>query len=224
LYQAEYRRAYNRLEHLDLFESEKNSGVAVAKNTLLRHMLSESDADWLFLLEDDIIIKSPEAITEYIRVAEENGLHHLSFAHHGPANADGPVEVQGDVAYYPHSIGAWCLYSRESLDVAGLFDEHFHNAWEHVEHEVRLMQHGFMPGCAPHRFPDVKDSLIWLSELPNAIDKSAIRPRSDWGSSIINGLRYWHDAKPETFDLMFGPGTPLEQYASNILSQTQGAR
>ena len=216
-YRAEYQRAYRRLPDAIVFEAPENRGVAAAKNTLLQWMLDTTDAEWLFLLEDDIILKSPMAVTEYVRAAEDNGLHHLSFAHHGPANVGGPVEVTNGIGYFPHSIGAWCIYSRESLLGAGLFDENFHNAWEHVEHEMRLFTHGYMPGCGPHRFPDDIDSALVLAELPDAIAKSAIRPRVDWNSSIVEGLRYWQSAKPETFNMMFGEGMPLQQYARGVL-------
>ena len=40
----------------------------------------------LFLCEDDMQILSPKAVTEYVRVGHERGLHHLSFALHGPMN------------------------------------------------------------------------------------------------------------------------------------------
>ena len=215
---AEYNRAYKRLTDAHVIEAEANRGVAYAKNRLLEAML-DAGADWLLLLEDDIEIISPEAITNYVQAAEATGIEHLSFAHHGPANQQGPVEVTGDIEFYPHSIGAWCLYSRHALETAGLFDENFHNAWEHVEHELRLIQHGLMPGAGPHRFPDVVNSSLVLRELPNAIERSAIRPRDDWQQSIVEGLAYWHSAKPETFDIMFGEGMPLHGYALAMLGQ-----
>jgi len=201
-----------------VIECPENRGVAAAKNTLLRSMLDTTDADWLFLIEDDIIVKSPMAVVAYVEAAKAYGLHHLSFAHHGPANADGPVAVEGAIEFYPHSIGAWTMFSRECLEEVGLFDENFHNAWEHVEHEMRLIAAGFMPGAGAHRFPDVKDSALWLSELPNAITESAIRPRADWKTSISSGLRYWRDEKPDTYRMLFGRGMPLESYALNILN------
>ena len=216
-YHAEYRRAYKRLEGATIIEAPDNRGVASAKNTLLRWMLDTTEADWLILCEDDIFVQAPEAVTEYVQVAEETGLHHLSFAHHGPGNQAGPVSVRGKVGYYVHSIGAWCLYSRECLETVGLFDENFHNAWEHVELEVRLAQAGFMPNAGLHRFPDVLGSEQWLVEAPNSIEKSSIRPRDDWQQSIIDGLTYWANVKPETFTLLFGPGTQLEDYARGVL-------
>lgn len=217
-YHAEYQRAYKRAPQMAVIELTENQGVAVAKNTALRHMLDNTDADWLFLLEDDILLKSHEAMTRYVEVAQATGTHHLSFAHHGTANAAGPVDIIDDVEFYGHSIGAWTMFSREALETVGLFDENFHNAWEHVEHEMRLIDAGLMPNAGPHRFPDVKDSALWLEEIPKSIEQSAIRPRSDWNESIIRGLRYWREAKPETFTQLFGPGTPLENYANTVLS------
>ncbi len=218
-YRGEYRRIYARTPGMRVENPPENLGVAHAKNRLLERMLKETDADWLFLLEDDILIQSQEAVTEYVRVAEEAGLHHLSFAHHGAANAGGPTSVSGDVAFFPHSIGAWCLYSRDCLESSGLFDEHFHNAWEHVELELRLIHDGFMPGAGAYSYPDVLGSGEWLKEIPNSIASSSIRPREDWYSSIRDGLVYWCDRKPETFEMLFGPGTPLEGYAQEVIAR-----
>lgn len=218
-YRGEYKRAYARAPEMTVIEIPANGGVAKAKNVLLRWMLDTTDAEWLFLLEDDIILNGPEAVTGYIEAAERTGMHHLSFAHHGPANAAGPSRHGDPVEFYPHSIGAWTMFSRECLETVGLFDENFHNAWEHVEHELRLIAAGFMPEAAPHYFPDATGSRLWLSELPSAIEESAIRPRGDWQSSIVNGLRYWRESKPETFEMLFGAGTPLEGYAASLLAQ-----
>lgn len=213
---AEYQRAYRRLPEASIEEAGSNRGVAYAKNRLLEAMLADG-ADWLFLLEDDIEITSPDAISAYIDASRQTGVHHLSFAHHGDANASGPVAISSPIEFYPHSVGAWTLYTRQCLEAVGLFDENFHNAWEHVEHELRLVQHGFMPGAGAHRFPDVEGSSLWLREQPSAIERSAIRPRDDWQQSIVEGLAYWREARPDTFTMMFGPGMPLEDYANNTL-------
>ena len=213
-----YQRAYKPLSihaSADVFDVSENFGVSVAKNRLCAHLLAEG-CDYVFLLEDDIRITDPKAVSEYLRVAKAYTLHHLSYAHHGPANIGGPVEVDGDLEYYPHSIGAWCLYSREFLLNVGLFDENFKNCWEHVEVEMRAFLMGYAPNGGPHRFADAAGSDQWLTEIPGAIEKSSIRPRPDWYSNIRNGLIYWRDNKPETYALLFGAGMPLEGYANGI--------
>ena len=216
---GDYKRAYKALSAVGatVIDAPVNGGVAVAKNALIYAALSETDADWVILCEDDMKVLSPEAVTQYVAIAERRNLHHLSFAHHGPANADGPVDTDDDVEYYPHSVGSWCLYSRECLEAVGGFDERMVNAWEHVEWEMRAYAMGYAPNGGPHRFADAYGSWIWLSELPNSLEKSSIRPRSDWSYNIQSGLRYWHDEKPETFALLFGPGMPLHGYAQSII-------
>ena len=210
-YNGEYKRvalAAHSIPGGDYIGMDHNQGVAAAKNIGIRYLLAKG-CDWIFTLEDDIIVQSPKAVTEYVRVAK-TGITGLSFAHHGDANFSGPVETIGDVEYYFHSIGAWCLFSRYELETHGLLDENFVRAWEHVEHALRI-------GVEPYRYPDVAGSAEWLKELPNSIEKSSIRPRPDWQQNIRDGLRYWADNKPDTFKSLFGDGTPLEQYARSIL-------
>lgn len=211
------KRAYKRVPNAVLQLDQSNKGVACAKNDIFRHALVER-ADWVFIAEDDLIVKNLWAITGYLEACKESGLPHLAWAHHGSANVGGPVERGEYVSYYPHSIGSWCCYSAEVLQAVGLFDERMFNAFEHVEWEVRAFRAGYMPDCGPHRFPDATDSPEWLVEQPHSIEKSSIRPRSDWSQNIHDSLQYWRDEKRETFDLMFGEGTYLHDYAKRILS------
>ena len=213
-FHAEYQRAYARLPGAIIQDSPVNEGVAKSKNHLLRSML-ESGSTWLLLCEDDILVKSPEAVTAYVAACEDSGLDHLSFALHGPANQGGPVRADDTLAYYPHSIGAWCIYSRRCLEDVGLFNENLHNAWEHVELSLRLARAGYTTGA--YEYADVVHSERFLTEIPGSIEKSSIRPRSDWQSSIRNGLQYWAENMPDTFDDLFGEGKPLHQYAMSII-------
>jgi GT2 family glycosyltransferase len=216
-----YRRAYRfllRRDNVTILDQVDNHGVAWAKNRLCESLLDHG-CDWVFLLEDDVLLRSPDAVNKYVEVATRHEMHHLAFAHHGMANVGGPVEARGDIAFYPHSVGAWCLYSREWLVNVGMFDENMINAFEHVEMELRGFQLGYAPGAGPHRFPDAAESHQWLSEIVGSLENSAIRVRDDWAPNIYNALSYWEVAKPETFAMMFGPGTPLANYANRILGK-----
>lgn len=209
---GEYRRAFGKLPDAVVQADGVNRGVGPSKNALLRAML-EDGAEWLFLLEDDIKILSPRAVTGYIEACETSGLHHLMFAHHGPANDSGPVSVDGPVSFFPHAVGAWSVYSRESLERAGLMDEEFDNALEHVEHSARIAAAGLTSG--PYRWADATGSQEWLRELPGSIDASSIGTRPD---RIIASLDYWRSTKPETYETLFGPGLPLAGWAEHALS------
>ena len=220
-YRGSYKRAYKALDRwpegvAGVLELPENHGVAYAKNAGLHYLLSNEANEWLFVVEDDILAKSPEAITGYIAACEKSGLSHLSFAHHGPANSGGCVEADDVITYYPHSIGAWCIYSRECLESVGLFDENMYNAFEHVELSMRLARAGFTSGA--HRFADATGSQNWLAEIKDSIDHSSIRPLPNWQINIRDSLRYWSDNKPETYDELFGESRSLHEYAQRILS------
>lgn len=214
-FNAEYRRAYTRTPNAIIQDSPINEGVAKSKNALLKAMLADG-ADYLFLIEDDILVTSEDTITTYIDAAEKSNFQHLSYALHGPANRGFNPESDDVLSYYPHSVGAFCLYTKTSLQDVGLFDENLINAWEHVELTLRLAQAGYTSGA--YRFADVKDADQYLAEIPGSIDKSSIRPRPDWHLNIRVGLAYWRDAKPETFNELFGEGQQLHNYAMSILA------
>lgn len=214
-----YRRVHKVLEANGghLLTAKENAGVAAAKNRLIEHLIADG-CDWIILCEDDVRPISAEAVTEYVRICEDNDLHHLAFAHHGSANLNVPLS-DSDVTYFPHSIGAWTIFSRECLIKTGLFWEQLVCAWEHVEHTIRLMQDGFLPDYTVHNFPDVTHSQKYLQEIPGSIEKSSIRVRPDWSSNIHNGLRLWKDERRDSYDLLFAPGMPLYNYACNILGE-----
>lgn len=218
---AKHNGAYRRVEKATqsaggtYMAMQDNAGVAITKNIGLRWLLSHG-CDFCFTLEDDILITSPKAVTEYVRIATERGDRHYSFAHHGEANYSGPVTEDGEVEYYFHSVGAWVMYERVALLTNGLLDENMRNAFEHVEAEIRM-------GAEPHRFPDIARSADYLTEIPGSIQKSSIRPRSDWSQNIAASMAYWRDNKPESFEAMFGPTMPLHNYANGILGQIVSA-
>ena len=213
-YNAEYRRAYSRLDEVIIQESPVNEGVAKSKNAILRECLNMG-ADYVFLVEDDIIVQSPNAIHDYIHATEISGLSHLNYALHGPANRGFVPESDDVLSYYPHSVGAFSLFTASSLRDVGLFDENLHNAWEHVELALRLAQAGYTSGA--YRFADVKDSDKLISEIPGSIDKSSIRPLPNWRKNIRDGMIYWRDNKPETWAELFGPDKPLALYAQSVI-------
>lgn len=193
----EYRRIFASLPNtISIWESHENRGIAPSKNALLKAM---KDYDYLFILEDDIIPLSPNAIIEYVKVSLRTGIEHFSFAHHGPANASGPVGASGWVEFYPNAIGAWCMYTRRAIETVGYLDENFHNAWEHVEHTHRLAKAGL---TSPFwRFADVYGSQRWFREIPQAIESSTIRNNPSWRRYMREGLVYWSQKDPEHFPL-----------------------
>lgn len=177
-----------------------NRGVGYAKNRLLESML-EAGCDWLFLCEDDVLVQSDNAITGYVNAAEASGLDHLMFHAHGELNLE-PVRVEGPVTYWPHYVGAWSMYSRRCLEDVGLMDERFVNAFEHVEHSVRLGEAGW---TSPWQLAaDATGSEEWLTEIPGSRDNSVIFGRRDAALNIERATAHWAEAQPATFQFSIG--------------------
>lgn len=171
-----------------IVRSRANGGVAKAKNTLLKHMMDEG-CDYLFLLEDDIIVKDEKAVTGYIESAKNSGFSHLCFAYHGPMNQEGPMYKDQWLEYHGACIGAWCMYTREIIENVGYFNEKMINAFEHVHLTKRIGDQGFCPPFG--LFIDASGSKDWLEEIPGSIDHSSIRPREDWQDNIKKALEIW---------------------------------
>lgn len=186
-------------------QAPKNEGVGRAKNRLLRKML-EDGHDWIFLCEDDIMPIDERAITGYIAACQASGLQHLNFHAHGPLNPDYKAlvlpEYEG-VTMWPHFVGAWSIYSRESLKVGGLMDEEFHNCWEHVEHTMRLGLKGYT--TVGLRFvADATGSENWLIALedqPSVIGTGSTEEERRHRQAL--GQQHWAQAHPDSYSLIF---------------------
>jgi GT2 family glycosyltransferase len=187
---------YASLDDIEVSHPSHNMGVAAAKNWCLKNLLDRG-CDWFFLLEDDIEVVSRGAIDEYIAVSKATGNQHLMFAHHGPANEEGPRSSHPDENYeiFAHCVGAWTLYTREIIETVGFLDEHFPNTYDHVEYTFRIAKAGFT--IPMWHFMDVFDSTRLLREIPGSMEQSTIRRNPGWISSINAGLAYWRAKDPD---------------------------
>jgi GT2 family glycosyltransferase len=202
-------------EHI-MIKNEKNLGVGKSKNLLFKKAM-ELNAEHVFLIEDDIIVKNKEAFNEYIKARNITGIQHFCFAYHGPANKNGisggkahPRYIidYGDIkiSINTHSVGAFCYYSKDVLEKVGLIDENFVNAFEHVEHSYRISKCEY---TTPYwNWPDLANSTDYLEEIECSENSSTIRPRKDWQKNIENAALYfkekhgvlpaWQNCVPDT--------------------------
>lgn len=210
-YEKDYKAIYRTLpENIKVINHEKNGGCSKAKNTAIKEMIT-TGCDDLFICEDDILIEDDKAITEYIRIGRDYRFHNLCFALHGPINIGRRLPIKGEVAYYPDSVGAFCYYTKEALELCKnpdgtYFDENFHNAMEHVELTDRISREGLTLSFA--MFPDISDADKYLSEIPGAIENSSIRPHVDtpetkekFQRNVYEALKYWKKKDKHRFPL-----------------------
>lgn len=181
----------------------KNKGVGASKNDLFREALKNPKVEHIFIIEDDIVVKNIDVFNKYIKAKELTGIHHFLFGYHGPANKNnisgGPpkpryvIDYGADLklAINTHSVGAFCYYSRESLEKTGLFDEEFVNAFDHVDHDYRLAKNGY---STPYwNWADIADSIDYLEEIECSETNSSIRGKKNWMENIQKGAKKFYD-------------------------------
>nr|MDO8117389.1 glycosyltransferase subfamily GT2 protein [Candidatus Sigynarchaeota archaeon] len=185
---------------MHLIQRPKNGGVACAKNDALRSMMA-AGCDICFLMEDDIIIRKSSVFNAYVEAMKCSNIQHFNFGYHGLANMrDGKPWARMIVRYNEnvylsfnrHCVGAFSMYSKECLDKVGLMDERFVNAWEHVDHTLRIIQAGFHPPF--WWFADILNSHEYLGEIASSEVRSSIRERSDWQMNINRGTEIFVQA------------------------------
>ena len=206
---------YVGIDKIVYHRGEENSGVAVAKNWLLRAMMADR-MRYLFLMEDDQVILSPRAIGCYVDAYRSfKRCHHLMFAHHGPANRGVKVQrINPRIELYPNCVGSWCFYTKDVIKEVGYLDENFHNAFEHVEHTHRIQKAGML-GITPEawgHFPDAVGSKQYIAEQPGSLEDSVIRQDEEWMKSMLTALRYWKDKDPSKFPLDY----LIERWSSHV--------
>jgi len=173
--------------------------VGVAKNNAMRVLMNRK-CDHIFLLENDMVIKSPTIWQKYIDTANASGIMHLNFGYHGPANrtSDYKSAKARYIVEYPNNVkvalnlncvGALSYFNKIFIEQVGYHDEKFKNAWEHVELCQRGIKTGFLP--AFWWFPDVANSDELIEEIPGSIQNSSISHTKIWTENMIKGSDYY---------------------------------
>jgi glycosyltransferase involved in cell wall biosynthesis len=181
-----------------VLQNEKNLGVGKSKNRALQYML-DNGSDYLFIMEDDVMIQDGSVFESYIKASRASGIQHFNFAFHGQGNYDSNgnpnirlcVEYPGGVkvCLYPNVYGAFSFYTRKCIEEVGLMDEFYYNAMEHVDHTNLIIQKAMHP---PFRwFADISDSQKFLTEVDSNHEGSEIRKSPEWLQNFHKAANYF---------------------------------
>lgn len=172
---------------------ESNRGVGKSKNEALL-FLTNLNCDHIFLIEDDIFIKDPKVFEKYIEASKISGIQHFNFSQHGLMNKSWPdgdpaprfVVDYGKITIplYPNCVGAFSYYSRKCLETAGLIDEQYFNACEHVDHTLEIIKKGMHPPF--WYFADIENSWEYLGDEPWSMSKSTISSNPNHKQMMID--------------------------------------
>jgi GT2 family glycosyltransferase len=162
----------NSAEDFELIQHEENKGVAKSKNDAFKYLL-DRNCDYIFIMEDDVCILNDNVFERYIKASKVTGLEHLNYVGSSACskNEDGTrtptfsIEYPEDItlSFYPNLVACFQFYTKNCLQSIGLMDEHYYNAWEHVEHTWLAGKQGF---TTPYPyFCDISDSDVYLASI-----------------------------------------------------------
>lgn len=159
-------------ERTRYFNIKEDLGVGYCKNVIFKNLMSRG-CDHIFTIEDDTIIKDGDVFKKYIDTARHFNMEHLVFGygsggsalHEFNEEAAKPICTLGydgmKIDFYHHIQGAFCYYTRNSLEMIGLMDaKNYINAVEHIEHTYRLIKAGYYSMF--WAFADINDSTKYL--------------------------------------------------------------
>jgi len=194
-------------------ENEINLGVGKSKNKALKHLV-ERGCDYIFLIEDDMLILDPTVFKQYIEASKKSGIHHFNFGPGSPFNRkqiirnfdlhnrhllDEDTEPNPrvivdykdcQIALYLHCTGTFSFFTREVLEKVGYIDENYTNAWEHVDHTYTIIKAGYHTPF--WWFADLANSHKLIAPQENAINNSTTSKNTDaWMKNVqVNAEKY----------------------------------
>jgi hypothetical protein len=173
-----------------------NAGVSKVKNKCI-DLLNEFDVDFIFLLDDDMMVLDTKVFDLYIEAHTRSGLEHLMFSHVDKNTTTYTLMVAEDFGITTHSLaqGAFMFFTKDHLRKIGKFDEGFKNAFEHIDMTYRSYTAQELPFWF---FLDVLGSNKYLKERGNPstitnkepyalnIQKSSVRWMEKYGKNVAD--------------------------------------
>ena len=190
-------------------DNEVNIGVGKSKNKAMQYLTGKG-CDYIFTIEDDMLILDHTIFDRYIEAHKASGIHHFNYGPGSPFNRKQSIQNfdlhnrhlldqhtepnpkliidYGNikVSLFEHTVAMFSFFTKEVLEKVGYIDDDFFNAWEHVDHTYRIIKAGYHPPF--WWFADLHDSHKYLTEAPDAINNSSIaNDNEQWKKNVYGG-------------------------------------
>jgi GT2 family glycosyltransferase len=189
-----------------VIQNSTNLGIAKSKNKALKY-LKDRNCDYMFLVEDDIIVKNLDIFKNYITASNITGIQHFNFGPGSPFNRKQETSAFDlhnrhtlsedsepapkaiidykycKIALYQHVTGMFSFYTKRVIEEVGLLDEKFFNAWEHVDHTYQIIKAGFHPPF--WWFADLDNSHHFIESNKDSIKNSSTSQKNnEWLENV----------------------------------------
>lgn len=193
----------------DWVDNETNLGVAKSKNKALKHLIKKN-CDFLFIIEDDMVIKDPTVFNQYIEASKESGIQHFNYGPGSPFNRKQTVKNYDlhnrhvldqksqpnpkliveykncKIALYEHTVAMFSMFTKKILKKVGGYPEEYDKCWEHVDHTYQIIKLGYHPPF--WWFADLANSHELMKEADGAINNSSIaQDKQEWMERVMKG-------------------------------------
>jgi hypothetical protein len=160
----------------------ENVYPSVCRNDCVNFLL-QRNCDHIFIIEDDMIIKSPDIFDKYIQASKETGLKYFSFVstswESGTPEKRAPrltVEYKNNVSisFYKNMCNEFTYHHKTCYTKTGFYDTNYRDPWD-IDLAYRESQQDY---ASPFWwFADITDSDKLIMNNPNAVSRlQADRP------------------------------------------------
>ena len=202
-----------RLGRAHVIHNTQNLGVGKSKNKAMRWLLQQG-VEHVFMLEDDVFIKDPEVFARYVQASALSGIQHFKYGPVAALNtclcgAGAPSLRMGlgkgeGLDFYPAPRGAFSYFSRYCIETVGLYDEQYYNAFEHIDHTLRIIQHGLHPPFG--FFADIADSQHYIGTDTWSEQQSIIGQMENHSEATAGADSYFSDKHGLSQGSLLGAG------------------
>lgn len=169
--------------NIKLIEHEKNKNVGESKNDAMKYLLNKN-CDFIFTIEDDIILKDPNIFNKYIDASRKTGIQHFNFGFSQRENLDNNLNpIYKKIVDYGNNLkivltqnilGAFTFYTRDAIQTIGLHHHSFNKGHgDHLELTYRAYKHNY--GTPFWWFADLYKSWEMIENQSNFTTDSKVR-------------------------------------------------
>jgi hypothetical protein len=180
---------YENTYDCDWIQHNKNYYPAACRNDCITYLMNRN-VDYLFLIEDDQIIKNVDIFQKYIETSKVSGLEYFSFVSMsaGAGNPDNRTPKltvnytkNNAISFYQNMCNEFVMFKSSLIKQIGLYDTTFRDAFD-VEMTVRLVKHTKLVSPFWY-FADLADSDQYIMNNPVAVSRLQASDRPDGSRS-----------------------------------------
>lgn len=199
-------RTHEKVDYI--IRTPGRTGVCNAKNLALESLHGTSD--YIFLIEDDMLILNQDVFRKYVEASKVTGIQHFNYGPGSPFNRKQTIHNFDlhnrhlldqtsepnpklivdygvcKISLYEHTVAMFSMFTKSILDKVGYMNEDYDQCWEHVDHTYDIIKAGGHPPF--WWFADIENSHTYLTEAPGAIENSAIaKDKTEWMNKVMAG-------------------------------------